>query len=100
MAEMVMEKAKGPLDRRLSMVVDVEEMVPTMGTLQVNEEEDSEGEATSSSSSSIDEDDYIQEKYVKPPVPGVPRVRRQTEMRLTSMSAKWTVFCQCNSQGE
>ena len=98
MAVMVMEKAKGPLDRRLSMVVDAEEMVPTIDKLQVNEEEDSEDEATSSSSSSIDEFEagspdssngsYITSNFVKPPVPGVPRIRRPTEMRLTSMSAK------------
>ena len=58
--------------------------------------------AMSSSSSSTDEDDeikagsppgsengsYITSNYAKPPMPGVPRIRRQTEMRLTSMSAK------------
>ena len=31
---------------------------------------------------------YITSQFVKPPRPGVPRIRRATEMRLTSMSAK------------
>ena len=59
--------------------------------------------STSPSSSSADEEDdyknglpptspngspYTQSNYVKRPKPGVPRIRRQTEMRLTSMSAK------------
>ena len=55
---------------------------------------------TPSSSSADEEDEFKTEfepssqkgsftsKYVKRPIQGVPRIRRQTEMRLTSMSAK------------
>ena len=39
-------------------------------------------------SSSIENGSYTTSTYVKRPNPGVPRIRRQTEMRLTSMSAK------------
>ena len=39
-------------------------------------------------SSSIDNGSYTTSSYVKRPQPGLPRLRRETEKRLTSMSAK------------
>ena len=38
--------------------------------------------------SSIEKGSYTTSTYVKRPQPGIPRIRRQTEMRLASMSAK------------
>ena len=79
MAVMVME-----LDTTTTTPVDVPS---TDGRMSTSSSEDDEFK-DDFKPSSIENGSYTTTTFVKRPNPGVPRIRRQTELRLTSMSAK------------
>ena len=69
-----------------TMAIDVMEITPDTPSPSSTDEEDDFKEDFESSS--MEKGSYTTSNFVKRPAKGVPRVRRQTEMRLTSMSAK------------
>jgi len=68
-----------------TMAMDVMEITPDTPSPSSTDEEDDFKEFESGS---IETGSYTTSNFVQRPAKGVPRVRRQTEMRLTSMSAK------------
>ena len=68
-----------------TMAIDVMEITPDTPSSSSADEEDDFKEFESGS---IETGSYTTSNFVQRPAKGVPRVRRQTEMRLTSMSAK------------
>ena len=68
-----------------TMAMDVMEITPDTPSPSSTDEED---DFKDFEPGSIETGSYTTSTFVKKPNAGVPRIRRQTEMRLTSMSAK------------